>query len=589
MVARRHRLAALPARLAPLAALALGASLLVAPPAVAAGPAAPGAKPAAKKVKACPARSVTVVAGTQRAIPIRCRLANSRRAREVNRSRARIAKRPTGGRIVGVNQRRNRVRYRARPGFSGMDRFVVVRRSRGKRWRMRVVVGVRGPVDSVLSCAETDVTANYQTPVEVNVTCTGTGLDPLEIVADPAHGALSDVSESGTSTSRILTATYTPADLYVGDDGFSVAARDARGGSLEAEVGIDVRPWRMRAIGDSVTAGFGYFGDGEEMSLTDLPDCIPPVPVNNRCSSNSDAGPSHAGPPSWSADFGLANDVSWAAQFANDWQGGGHITAPVMFQNRAVTGSAPSDWLPGGELNDELGAIVDENPDLVVMTIGANPLLSDILESAGGESCFDSEDVEELLDCVSEYFEQANLPERLPELFETLLEASDAEVVVLQYHLALPSVTLFNAWQVEALGDHLNSLIAAAVAATKVSLPAAKADRLTLIEAQTEPGDTDPAKIARFNLGLPPDPPYQTWSPTYDCGVVFDDLVDGPSHQSDPTQDELEAAHLLSFCSGDPWIIDADTGIHPSRDGYAQFAAALTHVATANDLVPTLP
>ena len=150
-------------------------------------------------------------------------------------------------------------------------------------------------------------------------------------------------------------------------------------------------------------------------------------------------------------------------------------------------------------------------------------------------------------------------------------------------------MTLFDAWQVEALGDHLNSLIADAVVATKATLPPAAADRLTLIEAQTEPGDDDPEKVARFNVGLPPDPPNQTWTATYDCGELFEDLVDGPSHQSDPTQDELLGADPLSFCEGAPWINDGDTGIHPSTAGYARFAAALSEVATANDLVPTLP
>jgi hypothetical protein len=43
------------------------------------------------------------------------------------------------------------------------------------------------------------------------------------------------------------------------------------------------------------------------------------------------------------------------------------------------------------------------------------------------------------------------------------------------------------------------------------------------------------------------------------------------------------------FCTGTPWIIDADSGIHPNRDGYMQFATALTNGAEAEALIPVLP
>jgi hypothetical protein len=56
--------------------------------------------------------------------------------------------------------------------------------------------------------------------------------------------------------------------------------------------------------------------------------------------------------------------------------------------------------------------------------------------------------------------------------------------------------------------------------------------------------------------------------------------VDGRSAQAQVTQDELLVAHPFSFCSGPPgggppWVIGADTGIHPSAAGHAQMANAL--------------
>ena len=63
----------------------------------------------------------------------------------------------------------------------------------------------------------------------------------------------------------------------------------------------------------------------------------------------------------------------------------------------------------------------------------------------------------------------------------------------------------------------------------------------------------------------------------YTCSILGY-KVDGPSVQSDPAQDELEALHPLSFCEGPgngetPWVIDGDTGIHPSANGYRQMAS----------------
>ena len=158
------------------------------------------------------------------------------------------------------------------------------------------------------------------------------------------------------------------------------SAPRGRGGTEIEAVTVSTLPWRFRALGDSVTAGFGYYANGGQMSAFDLPFCKPGAVVTNRCSSNSDKGPSYTGPPEWSADYGLANDTSWAAQFANDLPGG--VTAPDMFQNLAVTGSAPSDWLPGGILNPQLQARSwRENPELIAFTMGANPLLTDVLLS----------------------------------------------------------------------------------------------------------------------------------------------------------------------------------------------------------------
>ena len=74
----------------------------------------------------------------------------------------------------------------------------------------------------------------------------------------------------------------------------------------------------MRALGDSVTAGFGFYANGGAMSFTRLYRCRPADSgYNDACSSNSLTTNSSQGDLSFAPDYGLSNNVSWAAQWAN--------------------------------------------------------------------------------------------------------------------------------------------------------------------------------------------------------------------------------------------------------------------------------
>ncbi len=304
-------------------------------------------------------------------------------------------------------------------------------------------------------------------------------------------------------------------------------------------------PFRMRALGDSVTAGFGFLSDGTEMSLLELPFCVPEGnSPNNRCSSNSPNGPDQTGPVGWLPDYGLANDISWAAQAAHTFG----LTGTTAFQNLAVSGSTPSNWASGGYLNPELDQIVADDPNLTVMTLGANPLLSYFLTGSGAFCAFSSSDAK-LRACVTRYIEAQRVGPLLEEVVGELLTAPGNHVVVSLYHLAIPSVTLFSAHQVGILFATFNATIAGAIQ----SLPAYG----TRVAVMTPP---------TFFVGRAPG--------SFLC-LSNHALVDGPSHQSAATQDELALDPFISFCGGTPWIISSDSGIHPNRQGYAQFASAL--------------
>jgi lysophospholipase L1-like esterase len=559
----------------PLLSIALLAALAAAQPAAA-------APRGGEDGPRCPNRTVSVASQQTTSISLRCRGLHNRRIR--------IARHPRHGLLGRIDQQSERVTYRADDGYQGADRLVAVRKRGKRKWTtvVRIEVGPADELDAAPDCAPVAVDTNYQTPAEVAITCRGDDMEAIEVGPGPFSGTFSDVTQAGGADERTLTATYTPDDLFSGQDAIVFTATDADG-STHGAAAITVEPWRMWALGDSVTASFGYFANGSLMTVDQLLDCKPAAVVSNRCSSNSPDGPNYAGPPRWTADYGLANDVSWAAQFANSIQGGGHVTAPQMFRNYAVTGSAPSDWLDGGILNPTLESIVAADPDLIAMTMGANPLLTDVLLTTAGEECaFGDDTVAELEACLAPFFAAVDLTGNLQSLYTALLEAPHAEVVTFEYSLSIPAANLFDVWQLEVMIDYFNDQIASAVTATKAALPAAQADRLHLISAQRDPGAPSASLVPRFNIGLPP-AAQQSWTAPYDCGDFFTDDVDGPSHQSEPTRDELWVEHPDEFCSGPEWIIDADSGIHPNALGYTQFADTLASVAAAEGWVPPLP
>jgi hypothetical protein len=145
-------------------------------------------------------------------------------------------------------------------------------------------------------------------------------------------------------------------------------------------------------IGDSVTAGFGYCGteagaDAQQITCrtnepfanawlgpNSLSVCKPPEPVDDRCSNNNYAGqPWSIGP--WAPDPN-APGVAYPYVIAKEQEG----ADPALVYDWAVTGSTPSDWDPAG---GALGRHLDEIKDsYVVMTMGANPLLSYYLKIA---------------------------------------------------------------------------------------------------------------------------------------------------------------------------------------------------------------
>ena len=549
----------------------------------------------------------------------------------------RVVTPPSHGRLQ-LDQSTGRVTYVAAAVPAQADRFRYRATNSGGASPVRTVELVpaatarvaphpRDAVDGVAppTCTDTRAATRYVTVVTISVTCTGEGT-VVTLDGQPAHGTVSAVASAG----GITTATYKPAvgyDRRLGEERVTFTAANA-GGSVTATVTVDVRPFRFVAFGDSVTAGFGYYGDGSEMhSAALLFGCAPMDDyVNGRCSSNSAlvrGDDDHA--PRYTSDFGFANDASWPAQFAHDLQGGEISPKDGMFANYAVTGSSPGDWLgldtdakgpkayPDGSnsLKPILDDLLASQPELVAFTIGANPVLSYMMGWPAGKgkwwTCSFRLTWNTTLGCLEPGFvDDVALAKHLRLLYTYLLERTTAtRFVVMPYHLTVPGTTSFNWgwWQLEGGIDLLNRTIDDAVDAVRRARPQ-DASRLLHVQAQWDPNaPANPAKLARFNYGGAStrlDPPSCVpstsgcrkgddhdygWDNRYDCHWYHSD-VDGPSHQAFSSQQDNTSSLT---CNGPPWILSSDTGIHPNRAGYDRFAAALENLVTTRNLVPALP
>lgn len=308
----------------------------------------------------------------------------------------------------------------------------------------------------------------------------------------------------------------------------------------------------VRALGDSVTAGFGYYDDGSPMPFTSLLSCKPGATTyDDACSSNSINRSNEGAAVEYAPDYGLSNNVSWAAQWANEH-------GVTNYENLAVSGSEPSDWTSGGQLYATTKRVEAEDPDYILMTVGANPLLSEMLFGVDNMGCAIWSDLfGKYRECIEEAFASVHLRSNLKDLYAELVDNTRATIYLMQYPLSVPSTALaYSAAQIATMGQLLGEQIASVAAEVSSA-------RLRVIAPP------------HFNVGIDISPAYPS---TYSCSSLGY-LVDGKSVQSEPTQDELLLDHPLSFCSGpakgQPWVISGDTGIHPSAAGYAQMAAQI--------------
>jgi lysophospholipase L1-like esterase len=221
--------------------------------------------------------------------------------------------------------------------------------------------------------------------------------------------------------------------------------------------------YEIRAIGDSVTAGWGYDNDGRPIESPRLLGfCIPPRTPDGRCQST--------------------HVRSYPAVFA---EMRGVPRAPPGYRNLARAGADPADWLDPAVFGDELAAVAADDPDVTLLTLGANPLLTAFLNPGNprGGLCVLIERPEGVRRCVEAALERNRVATRLSTVYQRLLDTPEdgkrGLVVILQYHRTVPRT--IQAAKVGILFGRLRETIAEAVAAARAARPD-QGERLLLVE-----------------------------------------------------------------------------------------------------------
>lgn len=265
--------------------------------------------------------------------------------------------------------------------------------------------------------------------------------------------------------------------------------------------------YELRAIGDSVTAGWGHYPKGERVPgpLLFLGGCVPPATPNGKCQS--------------------PRKVAYPAVFARER---GIPLSPPGFDNLAIAGADPVDWLPGGAFAGRLERVVADDPDLTVLTLGANPLLAQFLFQPRGAVCVRRTEEAEIRRCVAAALAGVRVVERLTRVYRRLLDTPEdgkqGLVVVVQYHETVP-VTL-RGTRIDILFELLRGAISSAVERAREADPE-DAERLLLVA---------PPSFAEHHCEAP-----------------------------------------------DPWVLTSDFCIHPSAAGHAALARALAAALPERD------
>jgi hypothetical protein len=361
---------------------------------------------------------------------------------------------------------------------------------------------------------------------------------------------------------------------------FGVGVRSGNG-----RVSVSWPAGTVTFIGDSVTAGFGYCGASENATNiscrpnqefadawyigdNSLHDCKPPAVPNDACSNDNYNGKPWLVPP-WSPGprsprvaypYQLAasqSDRSYAA--VSDW---------------AMTGATPADWDPdGGHFGPELRKIDDQ---YVVMTLGANPILSDFtyITLAGFDvaygPCVSSTayyrdgdwyagPISAPVACVDKQWNKIRQTQHLMSVYEQLLRQND-HVLVLGYYRACS--WSFGNWQ-PAGNLYTGPSAGHSCSSQSRFVSPTNHTRVSQWDQAVAVGDSVNSRIHDAVLAA------QAWAKREWPGT------DRYRDIAWTTPNETEWAEHQPLSPHGSWIFLNDTWIHPDKDGAAQLASTV--------------
>lgn len=341
-------------------------------------------------------------------------------------------------------------------------------------------------------------------------------------------------------------------------------------------------------LGDSVTAGFGFFGQKENaanitgtvnnpfpsswyLGDNSLSDCSPAgtgTPIDQCSNNNVNGAPWSAGP--WQAGANSPN-VAYSYQIAASQDPA--QAAPV--ENWAVTGSTPAQWDTGGPFNVQLKTLRNTS---VVMTLGANPILSSFLQiklalvPVTNGACADSTQwfsisgwwaypTSNVVDCADQQWSANQQTQHLESIYKTLLQNNN-KVMVLQYYRTCP--WSFGNWQPEgnvSKGPAAGNSCPSQKQQVLSCWTCKKQGTTTQMEQAVAVQNAMNAKIAAAVGAV------QQWAKTQpNVNPANLQLVS-------PNQNAWEQHQGWS---SEPWVFLNDTWIHPSKAGHTQLATTVT-------------
>jgi lysophospholipase L1-like esterase len=173
--------------------------------------------------------------------------------------------------------------------------------------------------------------------------------------------------------------------------------------ALAAPASAQTDTFLVDALGDSVASGFGL-----HHNLTQNGICAAHLPTAD-CDSPGSA---------------------WPAKFADQLTGTDTGDLPVTFSNLAMGGAMTGDLIPGGLLADRVDKVIAADPDVILVTLGANDV---VLKETLGYRHFNIGCLVRP-GCAAKRMKAAHTEANLSTLFGELVADTGAEVIVTRYY-----------------------------------------------------------------------------------------------------------------------------------------------------------